>query len=156
LADLLDSFGPYTTRHNRFIRWRRAGIWGTIMDALVDAAKALGSAKSLCFDLKASLDQEAQLKALPSPQSGGLSLGPQCLSTIGLVLGMLGVVLIFLWGPPQPDLDERIYLTVAPNTVFADGIWDIVSDLRFCGSAADVADCEFAGSRSVACAAKKC
>jgi transposase len=25
---------PYTTSYNRFVRWRRAGIWDQIMDAL--------------------------------------------------------------------------------------------------------------------------
>jgi transposase len=28
------SFGPYTTCYNRFVRWRRAGVWGRIMGAL--------------------------------------------------------------------------------------------------------------------------
>jgi transposase len=32
--DLPDSFGPYTTCYNRFVRWRRAGVWGGIMNAL--------------------------------------------------------------------------------------------------------------------------
>ena len=32
--DLPESFGPYTTCYNRFIRWRRAGVWGGIMKAL--------------------------------------------------------------------------------------------------------------------------
>jgi transposase len=32
--DLPESFGPYTTCYNRFIRWRRAGVWGGIMNAL--------------------------------------------------------------------------------------------------------------------------
>src|ERR1700746_2092589 len=27
-------FGPYTTCYNRFVRWRRAGVWGRIIDAL--------------------------------------------------------------------------------------------------------------------------
>lgn len=25
--DLPDSFGPYTTCYNRFVRWRRPGVW---------------------------------------------------------------------------------------------------------------------------------
>jgi transposase len=25
--DLPDDFGPYTTCYNRFVRWRRAGVW---------------------------------------------------------------------------------------------------------------------------------
>src|SRR5260370_21637159 len=32
--DLPDSFGPYTTCYNRFVRWRRAGVWAQIMNAL--------------------------------------------------------------------------------------------------------------------------
>jgi transposase len=38
--DLLDSFGPYTTCYNRFVRWRRAGVWGKIMNALACAHDA--------------------------------------------------------------------------------------------------------------------
>jgi len=32
--DLPETFGPYTTRYNRFVRWGRAGVWDQIMDAL--------------------------------------------------------------------------------------------------------------------------
>jgi transposase len=32
--DLPESFGPYTTCYNRFVRWGRAGVWDQIMDAL--------------------------------------------------------------------------------------------------------------------------
>src|SRR5262249_15450186 len=32
--DLPHSFGPYTTCDNRFVRWRRAGVWGRIMNVL--------------------------------------------------------------------------------------------------------------------------
>jgi transposase len=35
--DLPSSFGPYTTCYNRFVRWRRAGVWSWIMDALAAA-----------------------------------------------------------------------------------------------------------------------
>ena len=38
--DLPDDFGPYTTCYNRFVRWRRAGVWGSIMDALAKAHDA--------------------------------------------------------------------------------------------------------------------
>jgi len=38
--DLPDSFGPYTTCYNRFVRWRRAGVWSRIMDALAAAHHA--------------------------------------------------------------------------------------------------------------------
>ena len=32
--DLPNNFGPYTTCYNRFVRWRRAGVWARIMSAL--------------------------------------------------------------------------------------------------------------------------
>jgi len=35
--DLPEMFGPYTTCYNRFVRWRRAGVWGRIIDALAAA-----------------------------------------------------------------------------------------------------------------------
>jgi transposase len=34
--DLPQSFGPYTTCYNRFVRWRMAGIWDLIMEALAE------------------------------------------------------------------------------------------------------------------------
>src|ERR1700692_1245484 len=35
--DLPEAFGPHTTCYNRFVRWRRAGVWGRIIDALAAA-----------------------------------------------------------------------------------------------------------------------
>jgi transposase len=35
--DLPDNFGPYTTCYNRFVRWRQAGVWAKIMNALAGA-----------------------------------------------------------------------------------------------------------------------
>jgi hypothetical protein len=35
--DLPDIFGPYTTCYNRFVRWRQAGVWDEIMNALAGA-----------------------------------------------------------------------------------------------------------------------
>jgi transposase len=35
--DLPESYGPYTTCYNRFVRWRQAGIWDQIMEALAAA-----------------------------------------------------------------------------------------------------------------------
>jgi len=32
--DLPESYGPRTTCYNRFVRWRQAGVWDRIMDAL--------------------------------------------------------------------------------------------------------------------------
>ena len=38
--DLPKAFGLYTTCYNRFVRWRRADVWGGIMDALAAAHDA--------------------------------------------------------------------------------------------------------------------
>ena len=38
--DLPKSYGPHTTCYNRFVRWRRAGVWDQIMDALAVAHNA--------------------------------------------------------------------------------------------------------------------
>jgi transposase len=37
---LAEAFGPYTTCYNRFVRWRRAGVWDRIIDALSAANDA--------------------------------------------------------------------------------------------------------------------
>jgi len=38
--DLPEAFDPYTTCYNRFVRWRRAGVWSRIIDALAAAHDA--------------------------------------------------------------------------------------------------------------------
>ena len=38
--DLPIAFGPHTTCYNRFVRWRRAGVWSRIIDALAAAHEA--------------------------------------------------------------------------------------------------------------------
>ena len=35
--DMPERYGPYTTAYNRFNRWRKAGIWDRLMDAIVQA-----------------------------------------------------------------------------------------------------------------------
>ena len=36
-SDLPERYGPPTTIYNRFIRWRKAGIWDRLMDAITAA-----------------------------------------------------------------------------------------------------------------------
>jgi transposase len=38
--DLPKNYGPYTTCYDRFVRWRRAGVWDQIMDATTAAHDA--------------------------------------------------------------------------------------------------------------------
>ena len=33
--DLPEHYGPRTTCYNRFVRWRKAGVWDRLMDAIV-------------------------------------------------------------------------------------------------------------------------
>jgi transposase len=35
--DLPERYGPYTTAYNRFNRWRKAGVWDRLMDAVSKA-----------------------------------------------------------------------------------------------------------------------
>ena len=36
-ADLPERYGPPTTIYNRFNRWRKAGVWDCLMDAIIQA-----------------------------------------------------------------------------------------------------------------------
>jgi len=36
-SDLPERYGPPTTIYNRFNRWRKAGVWGRLMDAIAAA-----------------------------------------------------------------------------------------------------------------------
>ena len=35
--DLPERYGPCTTCYNRFVRWRKAGVWERLMDAITKA-----------------------------------------------------------------------------------------------------------------------
>jgi hypothetical protein len=43
------------------------------------------------------------------------------LNRAGLILGMIGVVLIFVWGPPQPALEEGVGLGLEDATPLPNG-----------------------------------
>jgi len=38
--DLPERYGPYTTAYNRYNRWRKAGVWDRLLDALAQAGLA--------------------------------------------------------------------------------------------------------------------
>ncbi|HDY68799.1 MAG TPA: hypothetical protein ENH85_13540 [Candidatus Scalindua sp.] len=42
-------------------------------------------------------------------------MNSKALTTIGLCLGMLGVILIFIWGPPQPNLKPGVSIELEDN-----------------------------------------
>ncbi len=41
---------------------------------------------------------------------------PQVLNTVGLSIGIIGVLFIFIWGLPQPNLESGISLGLEDNT----------------------------------------
>jgi transposase len=56
--DLPACYGPRTTCYNRFVRWRRAGVWGRIMDSLAgahDAAVQMISPSCACISTPPAL-----------------------------------------------------------------------------------------------------
>ncbi len=36
-ADIPERYGPYTTCYNRFVRWRKAGVWDKLLTAVSEA-----------------------------------------------------------------------------------------------------------------------
>lgn len=46
---------------------------------------------------------------------------PRFLNIVGLVLGMIGVALIFRWGPPQPTFEEGVAIGLEDGTPLQDG-----------------------------------
>jgi transposase len=61
--DLPQEFGPYTTCYNRFVRWRRAGVWGRIMSALF-VSTAPGE-----YPTKKKSDRDTMLQSVSLPGS---------------------------------------------------------------------------------------
>jgi hypothetical protein len=46
---------------------------------------------------------------------------PQLLNTTGLILGMVGVVIIFFFGPPQPSFESGVSLGLEDGTHLLNG-----------------------------------
>ncbi len=44
-------------------------------------------------------------------------MNQKTLTVIGLILGMIGVVFIFIWGPPQPIFSQGSPLLVGDNNI---------------------------------------
>ena len=45
----------------------------------------------------------------------------QHLNALGLLLGMVGVLLLFFWGPPLPEMRGAVGIALQSTTVLADG-----------------------------------
>jgi transposase len=70
--DLPQGFGPYTTCYNRFARWRRAGVWNRIMEAV---AAAHDAAVQMIDTSIVRVHQHAACTARNKKQSIGRSRG---------------------------------------------------------------------------------
>lgn len=43
------------------------------------------------------------------------------LNVIGLFMGMIGVIIIFIWGPPQPSFEEGVNIGLEDGTPLPNG-----------------------------------
>lgn len=58
-ADLPERYGPYTTVYNRFNRWRKAGVWDRLMDAIIAAYDARGETLQMIDSTSVRVHQQA-------------------------------------------------------------------------------------------------
>jgi hypothetical protein len=81
-------------------------------DANFRAEIAKWDAEAGAATIKTGITQTA-LDAIAACRTGWRSaLTARWLNTIGLVLGIAGVLIIFRWGPPQPNFDEWVSLSL--------------------------------------------
>jgi drug/metabolite transporter (DMT)-like permease len=50
-----------------------------------------------------------------------LVIGREWWNVIGLCLGIIGVVLLFIWGPPQPSFEKGVGIVLSAGNVLSDG-----------------------------------
>jgi transposase len=73
--DLPDIYGPRTTCYNRFVRWRRAGVWDRIMEAMEALAAAHDAAVQMIDTSVARVHQHGPCIAENREQHMGRSRG---------------------------------------------------------------------------------
>ncbi|MFZ5780186.1 MAG: IS5 family transposase [Pseudomonadota bacterium] len=74
-ADLPERYGPPTTIYNRFSRWRKAGVWDRLMDAIIaahDGKVQMIDSTSVRVHQQAAA-QKNRLEAFVSVSRGGLT-----------------------------------------------------------------------------------
>lgn len=54
-----ERYGPYTTVYNRFNRWRKAGVWDKLMDAIIAAYEAKGQKLQMIDATSVRVHQQA-------------------------------------------------------------------------------------------------
>src|SRR6516162_5682713 len=100
--DLPKAFGPYTTCYNRFVRWRRAGVWSRIIDALAAAHQTGPQASRTRHRWRGGLsavgvgeipDDLARLKSGSSSQEADMAPEPGLALSLGMILAMAMIVL---------------------------------------------------------------
>jgi transposase len=58
-ADLPERYGPYTTVYNPLNRWRKAGVWNRLMDAIIAAYEAKGQKLQMIDSTSVRVHQQA-------------------------------------------------------------------------------------------------
>jgi hypothetical protein len=58
---------------------------------------------------------------LPHPHNRGKGAVLRWLNVVGLTFGMIGVLLIFIWGPPQPSFQRGVPLVLEDSNVLPNG-----------------------------------
>jgi transposase len=69
--DLPNGFGPYTTCYNRFVRWRRAGVWSRIMNALAGGHEPAGKAGRIGRKMTPSGSRRAEFAVMHNAALNG-------------------------------------------------------------------------------------
>ncbi len=72
--DLPETYGPRTTSYNRFVRWRQAGVWDRIMDAL--AARHDAAVQDDPYLRRASAPAWSLRRRQRTTRYGSLARGP--------------------------------------------------------------------------------
>src|ERR1700754_4844941 len=57
--DVPERYGPPTTVYNRFNRWRKAGVWDKLMDAIIAAYQAEGQTLQMIDSTSVRVHQQA-------------------------------------------------------------------------------------------------
>jgi transposase len=72
--DLPERYGPRTTCHNRFVRWRKAGVWDRMMDAITAAhdgdIQMIDSASVRAHQLAATAKRGIEIIVSVVPEAG--------------------------------------------------------------------------------------
>ena len=84
-------YGPYTTIYNRFNRWRKAGVWDKLMDAIIAAHDGkLDRWTEFSAEALPSMDPTRRLARLTPNSTSPLGTDPGVADAAAKALGRLG------------------------------------------------------------------